>query len=323
MIAPAALGGGDRTVSVVIPAYKAASTIRRAVDSVLEQPGVEASVIVVIDGLLDETADRLRDYDPARVQVIAREENRGAQVSRNEGLAAASGEYVMFLDCDDYLEGPLLAGLVDAMQAEAADLGFAPMQVEAEGSGERRALFQPDYRSAAHLFESWFGRARFVAPCSVLWRTSHVRRIGGWDETIHKNQDGEIVLRAVLGGGRFALSSQGRGIYVDHPSAERITRRSDNMESPFDVAEKLLAIDSPVVDAATREAVCARRYYMLAGNCYYRGLDVLGDQALRRSRQLGFRGHQGSLPHRVASALLGLRRRYRLSRGLRRLVPVR
>lgn len=313
--------GGDQAVSVVIPAFKAEATIRRAVDSVLAQPGVNVSVIVVIDGRLDATQDRLRDYDEGRVKVIARDENRGAQVSRNEGLAAASGEFVMFLDCDDYLEGPLLSGLVEAMQADEADLGFAPMQVEEEGTGRRRPLFQPDYRSAAHLFESWFGRARFVAPCSVLWRAEHVRAIGGWDETIHKNQDGEIVLRAVLGGARIALSSRGRGIYVDHSSVERITRRSDNMESPFRVAEKLLSIESPVVDTATREAVCARRYYMLAGNCYFRGLDALGDQALRRSRELGFRGHQGSLPHRLASALLGLRWRYRLSRALRRLVP--
>lgn len=318
MARPAARGGA--AVSVVIPAWKAESTINRAVDSVLAQPGVEACVIVVIDGRLDATADRLRHYDPARVRVIDRAENRGAQFSRNEGLAAASGDFVMFLDCDDYLEGPLLAGLVEAMVRAGADLGFGPMQIEEEGTGCRRPLFAPDWRTAPELFADWFGQGRFVAPCSVLWRTGHVRRIGGWDETIHKNQDGEIVLRAILGGARFAVSGQGRGIYVDHPSADRITRRSDNMESPFRVAEKLLAIDSPVVDAATRAAVCGRRYYMLAGNCYYRGLDELGERALGRSRELGFRGHPGSLPHRLAATLVGLRGRYRLSRSIHRLV---
>jgi glycosyltransferase involved in cell wall biosynthesis len=323
MAAAAASGGGGATVSVVIPAYKAEATIRRAVDSVLAQPDVDASVIVVVDGRLDATADRLRDHDRSRVTVIERAENRGAQVSRNEGLAAVSTEFVMFLDSDDYLEGPLISGLVEAMQAQGANLGFGPMQVEEEGSGARRPLFQPDYRSAEHLFSSWFGHARFVAPCSVLWRTDFVRRIGGWDVAIDKNQDGEIVLRAVLGGAPFVVTRQGRGIYVNHSSAERITRRSDNMESPFKVAEKLLAIDSPAVDLATRRAVCGRRYYMLAGNCYFRGLDGLGDEALRRSRELGFRGHQGSLPHRLVSALVGLRLRYRLSRAVRRLVPAR
>ena len=88
------------TVSVVIPTYNAVNTIRRALDSVLAQT-YEAitEIIVVDDGSEDETPDFVRtNYPDARV---IEQENAGAAAARNTGVAAATGEYVAFLDDDD------------------------------------------------------------------------------------------------------------------------------------------------------------------------------------------------------------------------------
>jgi glycosyltransferase involved in cell wall biosynthesis len=251
---------------------------------VLAQTDVDVEIIVVIDGGEDETERRLQSYDPDRVSVLLNAENEGAQASRNRGLAAAGGEFVMFLDADDLVEGRLLAGLAEALQAEQADVAFAPMQILEEASGRRRPPFVPDYRSAEDLFTRWYAYGEFVAPCSVLWRTEFLRSLGGWDVAIRRNQDGEVVLRAIMCGGRFALSTEGRGIYVNHGSSMRISKRSDNMEGAFDVAEKLLKLPSTVISDALKSEVCGRRYYMLARNCYAKGLEALGAKALERSR---------------------------------------
>ncbi len=82
-------GSRQHDVTVVIPAYKAEATIRRAVDSVLAQPGVNPRVVVVVDGKLDRTAELVSDYPRERVAVIEHPTNLGAAVSRNDGLAAA------------------------------------------------------------------------------------------------------------------------------------------------------------------------------------------------------------------------------------------
>src|SRR5690606_23382628 len=98
-----------------------------------------------------------------------------------------------------------------------------------ERTGKRGRRYEPDFSSATDLFRRWTTKGGFVAPCSILWRTAFIREIGGWDESVVRNQDGEVVLRGVLRGARFVTSSEGCGIYVQHYSDTRMTARSDNL----------------------------------------------------------------------------------------------
>ena len=108
-------------VSVVIPCYKAEKYIARAIDSVLAQPYVDVEVIVVEDGVFDNTKSIVSRYSD-KVKFLSFEQNRGAPVARNAGLKEVSSEYVMFLDADDFLEGELLRGLYDILQKKMPQL---------------------------------------------------------------------------------------------------------------------------------------------------------------------------------------------------------
>jgi glycosyltransferase involved in cell wall biosynthesis len=305
-------------VTVVIPAYKAEATIRRAVGSVLAQEGVEPEVIVVVDGRLDNTAQQLENYDPARVKVLVNEQNRGSQYSRNRGLSEAKGEFVMFLDCDDFLEGPMLRGLAARLCAEPADIAFGPMQVLKEATGERRPVIYRSYRSADELFRLWMADAHTVAPCSIMWRAEYLRRIGGWDESIRRNQDGEVVMRTILTGGRFAVSREGRGVYVEHRSPDRITARPENLPSSIDVGEKIFAAQTDVVSARAKREGLAGYFYRISLRFYRTDQIELAERALGRARELGFRGHAGPLWHRASASILGLPLRYRITNFIKR-----
>lgn len=87
--------------SVVMPVYNREKYVREAVDSVLCQTFTDYELIVVDDGSTDGTAELLQSYG-TRIQVI-RQQNRGPEVARNTGAAAARGQYIALLDSDDFL----------------------------------------------------------------------------------------------------------------------------------------------------------------------------------------------------------------------------
>lgn len=306
--------GDQARVTVVIPAYKAEATIRRAIDSVLAQEGVQLETVVVVDGLLDRTLERLEGYDPERVKVLVNEQNRGAQVSRNRGLEAATGDFVMFLDCDDFVEGPLLEGLAKRLGDEGADIAFGPMQVLKEPSGRRKPELHQRCTSPDELFRSWMGDGLMTNPSAIMWRTEFLRRIGGWELRARRNQDGEVVMRSVLMGARCALSRQGRGIYVIHDSSDRVTKRPENLPSALEVGEFLMAIESTAVSDQARREGFARYFYRIALRLYSLGRPDLAKQAMQRARQMGLDLDLRSAAHRWIAKLIGIPFRVRLFR---------
>ncbi len=86
-------------ISVIIPAYNAVQCIGRAINSVLGQSYSDREIIVIDDGSTDNTAKVVRQYGD-KVHYI-HQENAGAGVARNTGLAAAKGDWIAFLDADD------------------------------------------------------------------------------------------------------------------------------------------------------------------------------------------------------------------------------
>jgi glycosyltransferase involved in cell wall biosynthesis len=90
------------TVSVVIPYYRASQTIARAVRSILMQTVGPAEILVVDDGSPEDAADSLKEFGSS--VTLIRKENGGAASARNTGIERASGEWIAFLDADDYWE---------------------------------------------------------------------------------------------------------------------------------------------------------------------------------------------------------------------------
>lgn len=305
----------DRSVSVVIPAFHAEDTIQRAVQSVVQQRGVDVEIVVVIDDGSKETKERVEQLGLACCRVLMNDGNLGAQVTRNRGLAEATRPFVLFLDADDFQTGDLLRGLFDAAHEAEADLAFGPWRILL-GDGMLLPIQIPEAAPAATIFWRWLVDGIWVSPTAVLWRTEYVRSIGGWDVRVRRHQDTEITLRAIAMGARLAFSREGVGIYEHHDSEHRITRSQNNYDSLLDLAEFLLGTDG-VIPRETRQAAISRYLYRMAVEAFRRGDEDFGARALASSRQLGFRGHLGRIA-RVGSTLLGVRRYNRLVPKVRR-----
>jgi glycosyltransferase involved in cell wall biosynthesis len=304
------MGDSSAPITVVIPAYHASSTIRRAVESALSQNGGGTRVIVVIDGADRETEEDLAAVADERLSWVVNHTNLGAPASRNRGLQLVSSPYVMFLDADDHFEGDLIGPLVARMSAEGAVLGFGPSLQWSPANGYNR-LFVPDYRDHEDVFLRWFGGTANVQTAGVAWSSDYLRRIGGWDETIRRNQDGELALRAILLGARFICSEEGAAVWCNDAGSDRITTRTDNLAAMFDVVDKLESIHSSVVGMSTRLEAHSRQLLMIAHMAYRSGEDEVGHEALRRRQAMNAPARGQNARHRLSVFLRFVPRKLR------------
>ena len=127
-------------VSVLIPVYNTEAYLRRCLDSVMGQTLQDLEIICVNDGSTDGSADILREYqrkDP-RIRVITKP-NGGLPSARNAGLDAAAGEYVGFVDSDDFPEPDMFRRLYEEAKRKNCDVVVCGAIPESE-SGQEAAL---------------------------------------------------------------------------------------------------------------------------------------------------------------------------------------
>lgn len=110
-------------VSVIIPVYNAEKFLRRCLDSILNQTLKDIEIICVNDASPDNSLSILKEYEnkyPAIIKVINLTENMRQGGARNKGLKIASGEYIGFVDSDDYIENTMYEKLY--LKAKADDI---------------------------------------------------------------------------------------------------------------------------------------------------------------------------------------------------------
>ena len=92
-------------LSIIIPVYNTEEYIRQCIDSVMNIKNIETEIIAVNDGSTDRTKDILEEYteNHDRIKVIT-QENQGASAARNTGIKASTGDYIYFLDSDDWVD---------------------------------------------------------------------------------------------------------------------------------------------------------------------------------------------------------------------------
>lgn len=113
-------------VSVIMPIYNAFDFLKPAMDSVIDQTLKEIEIICIDDGSTDHSLDIIKEYQKAddRIRIIT-ETNAGPALARNNGLKRARGEYVAFLDADDFFKPELLERLYETAIKDDLDIAIA------------------------------------------------------------------------------------------------------------------------------------------------------------------------------------------------------
>src|SRR5262245_32530445 len=208
-------------VSILIPCYNAERWISQAIESALSQTWAEKEIIVVDDGSTDCSLDVIRQFD-GRIHWEAGP-NRGGNVARNRLLELACGEWVQYLDADDYLLPHKITQQMKFIARRAdLDVVFGPATLEnwSERSIQREALPISEPHDHWILLASW-GLPQTGAP---LWRRQAIVDVGGWKHDQPCCQEHELYLRLLTGGKRFAYCPTNGAVYRQW-STETVCKR--------------------------------------------------------------------------------------------------
>ena len=196
-------------VSVVIPTYNRAATVRKGIESVLAQTVTDLEVIVVDDGSSDDTQKILGETFGDRIRYYA-QPNKGASVARNKGITEARGEWIAFLDSDDLWEKDKLEWQFKALERFGPQCGGCYTDVRIFNHSETRTFFQMAEDSYRHegiigvntdvlrLLVRPGGAGMVVCLSSFLSRADMVRRTGGLDPKLLYSQDSEFMFRLAM-----------------------------------------------------------------------------------------------------------------------------
>lgn len=198
----------NRMISTIIPVYNVSTYLSECMESILSQDYSALEIILVDDGSTDNSG-RLCDMyaqRDSRVRVI-HQPNGGAAAAKNAGLRVASGEYLSFVDSDDFLEPGAYAHMVQLMEMHEADIvQCAFRDVFKDHTRDRHLLLSgmqwntPDY--LAQFTKDW--------TCGLIWNKLYKRSLfdGIFFETGHKIDDEYFTYRGVMNAGKIVCDDR-------------------------------------------------------------------------------------------------------------------
>ncbi|PKN64821.1 MAG: hypothetical protein CVU57_13500 [Deltaproteobacteria bacterium HGW-Deltaproteobacteria-15] len=301
----------EKLVSVIIPCYNAEPFVGETIASVQDQSWTRLEIIVVDDGSTDNSWNVIRSFGE-KVTAI-RQRNGGGCRARNVGAAKAKGEYLMFLDADDLLGPDSMEHLVTALEGKKGIAACSWRRFEKSTKGWVRLpsglpADPPEGDPLLGWLVGWY-----IPPCALLWARHTYEETGGWDEELWANQDGDLILRALLGGAKIQRTNRGEAYYRNHGTAR--VSVSSNLGSVRAFRSRVRVLEK--VTVRITELGCLDKYRIPLGQAYHKLArnnfetdTALARECLKRSRI--YAGHKaviGSLAHRVLCMLLGVERK--------------
>lgn len=199
-------------VSVVLPTFNRRREIARAIGSVLNQTYTDFELLVVDDGSSDDTVAVVREFGDPRIRYLRHDHNRGGAAARNTGIEECRGAFVAFQDSDDRWLPEKLARQMARLEEAPPSIGLnycAYWRVHANG---RRRYSPPRHihPRSGNIHRALL-RESFIGTPALILRRSCLVRTGGFDETLRRLQDWELLIR---------VTAEWEADYLDEPLVE-------------------------------------------------------------------------------------------------------
>ncbi|HEX8309714.1 MAG TPA: glycosyltransferase [Chthoniobacteraceae bacterium] len=197
-------------VTIGIPCFNSERWLAQAITSALKQSWSNCEVIVVDDGSTDGSVDVARSFGQ-KVKLLA-SEHQGANHARNRILQEAQGEWIQYLDADDYLEsGKITQQFSEGNAGAEADVIYSPVWIETTtgtSSEREQSRTSPDL----DIYAQWLAW-QIPQTGGCLWRRSALLSLGGWKDEQPCCQEHELYLRGLQAGLRFVYTPTPHAVY--------------------------------------------------------------------------------------------------------------
>ncbi|MBN1317553.1 MAG: glycosyltransferase [Anaerolineales bacterium] len=181
------------TISVVLPSFNGAATIRETVESVLNQTFSDLELLIVDDGSTDSTIEQLDNLKDERLEIFTFS-NSGLAANRNRGIARSRGEFIAFIDQDDiWLPGKLAAELEALREYPEAAVAYSWVDcIDVEGN-----FLWPGSRNEIRgdIYSRLIQEDLLVCGSNALIRKNDLMDVGVFDETLNSAEDWDLWIR--------------------------------------------------------------------------------------------------------------------------------
>lgn len=177
-------------ISVIIPVYGVEKYIAQCLESVINQTYKNLEIIVVNDGTKDRSADIAKEYaaKDSRIKVYDFK-NGGLSVARNRGLEIATGEYISYLDSDDWIDTKMYETLLEAAMKNEADMVKCGI-IETNGVAEEKITFS-DVKIINNeqnkAFENYFNGILWTLAWNGLYKNELAKKVKFPDNVVHED----------------------------------------------------------------------------------------------------------------------------------------
>lgn len=161
----------EKRFSIIIPTYNVEKYIERCINSIRNQTFDSYEVIIIDTGSVDKTAEIANEFLSDNIKLILRDDQAGPGGARNSGLNAATGEYIIFLDADDYLNNEnVLEKLNNTIGNNNVDVIYMGFQI----SGNREELVIPTPETCTKTYKAALDK--YANVWSKCWNRDLIER---------------------------------------------------------------------------------------------------------------------------------------------------
>ena len=169
----------DLLVSIIVPVYNTAQYLPECIESIIGQTYENLEIFLVDDGSVDGSSELCDLYceKDHRIQVIHKK-NSGVSDSRNLGIQKANGDYLMFVDSDDWLDKSMVEKMLFAAKTFSADLVICGYYNVFSTKRNSCSLPEKNYSEKSFLndFGLFYRSALINSPCNKLYRMDHIQQ---------------------------------------------------------------------------------------------------------------------------------------------------
>lgn len=226
-------------ITIVVNCYNRADMVRTALDSVWNQTYRPIELIIVDDESKDNTMEVVEQWrsehpDTNDFSSIAKTFPNGKpSLARNRGLALAHGEYIQFVDDDDWIYPNAVQAKADYAK-QHTDCDLIVNQLDYYLNGKAFASTHITLPKAPEDLIEHLLRNECLLVATLMFKTQVLRDIGGWEKTLMLGEDMEITMRHALNGRTIGLVDQSLGAYRLHNSGRRqCTTYRDTLPDDF------------------------------------------------------------------------------------------